>query len=126
MSNQIIPYKEAKTLKKLGFNYSTHERYYEGELEIDYGNWNSWGIEHITSAPTYEQVFEWFSSIENTKWPIETWIQPYLSKEPRKYEAMYWRRGETKSIGKYSTRQEAKLKSLRKLIKITNDLINQE
>ena len=133
MSNQTIPYREAKALKKIGYTninrYSNVASLYDKKGKhvyyTNYGVMYSGLSDGYISAPTYDQVFKWFRDIKNTKWPIETWIQPFLSKEPRKYEAMYWRRGETNSIGKYPTHEEAQLKSLRKLIKITNDLLKQ-
>jgi len=59
-------------------------------------------------------AFRWFR--ENCDWPIETWIQPYLSINPRTYEGLYWRRGETESVGIYDTYEEAELACLIKLI----------
>lgn len=71
------------------------------------------------TAPMYQQTFRWFR--EHTDWPIDSWIEPYLSEQPRQYEGFYWRRGKILSVGVFSTYDEAELNLLRKLIEIVKN-----
>jgi hypothetical protein len=134
----FIPYEQALALKEFGFDEPCFGYYVDGELRgINLGMEELGGIEPyyqrfgfhtlsnhdidnpnkiVVTAPTFSQAFGWFR--ENCDWPIETWIQPYLSINPRTYEGLYWRRGETESVGIYKTYEEAELACLKKLIEI--------
>ena len=119
----FVTYEQALELKELGFDEPCFGYYGDNQELIwksDYTPWvNSERMlidDKFCSAPTFSQAFRWFR--ENCDWPIETWIQPYLSTNPRAYEGLYWRRGETESVGIYDTYEEAELACLIKLIEI--------
>jgi hypothetical protein len=119
----FIPYEQALELKELRFDEPCLGYYGENQKLIWKSGYAPWVNSernlvdnHFASAPLYQQAFRWFR--ENCDWPIETWIQPYLSINPRTYEGLYWRRGETESVGIYDTYEEAELACLIKLIEI--------
>ena len=119
----FVTYEQALELKELGFDEPCFGYYGDNQELIwksDYTPWvNSERMlidDKFCSAPTFSQAVRWFR--ENCDWPIETWIQPYLSTNPRAYEGLYWRRGETESVGIYDTYEEAELACLIKLIEI--------
>ena len=128
MTQEFIPAQQALELKELGFDEPCFG-YYEPNGNFGYveshiikdmpflAKNSEW--QDLCSAPTFSQAFRWFR--ENCGWPIETWIQPYLSTNSRTYEGLYWRRGETKSIGIYDTYEEAELECLTKLIEIVKE-----
>ncbi len=122
MEKEFGPYTESLELKSLGFDEPCI-----GWATMQYPDVISCGNKfkkyHETELPTrpfgvplYQQAFRWFR--EHQEWPIDSWIQPYLSEQPRQYEGVYWRRGETVSIGVFSTHEEAELACLRKLIEL--------
>ena len=130
LEKEFVPYTESLEMKHLGFDepcfgyYNTmgFNRYFDNiknsdnliESENIKGNW--------CTAPTYSQTFCWFREFRDYEdWCIESWIQPYLSNEPRQHEAFYWRRGEKVSVGVFSTYDEAQLNLLRKLIEIVKN-----
>jgi len=118
MTQEFIPYQQALELKELGFDEPCFGWYSNMDGNVfRQGYCETYlGIENCAKAPLYQQAFRWFR--ENCDWPIETWIQPYLSINPRTYEGLYWRRGETESVGIYDTYEEAELACLIKLIEI--------
>jgi len=124
LEKEFTLYEEALALKELGFDEPCMKEFHIQEL-LD----NSTGCEmtntdlvelygeqDVIAAPTYSQAFRFFR--EKGAWPIETWVQPYLSANPRAYEGLYWRRGVTESLGIFNTHEEAELACLRKLIEI--------
>ena len=119
MNNEFIPYEQALALKELGFDEPCIGYYYNGKLCFNSPGVNLTGPSGEQPLPLYQQAFRWFR--ENCDWPIETWIQPYLSTNPRTYEGLYWRRGETESVGIYDTYEEAELECLVKLIEIVKN-----
>ena len=126
MNKEIAPYPESLELKELGFdepcfgywsNLGTQEPFlFTCELGTEKESCYIRRKNYLCKGPTYSKTFRWFREYED--WPIESWIQPYLSDEPRQYEAFYWRRGEKVSVGVFSTYDEAQLGLLRKLIEI--------
>jgi hypothetical protein len=114
----FIPHEQSLELKKIGFDEPCFGWYSNMDGNVfRQGYCETYlGIENCAKAPLYQQAFKWFR--ENCDWPIETWIQPYLSINPRTYEGLYWRRGETESVGIYDTYEEAELACLIKLIEI--------
>ena len=116
-------YGQALALKELGFDeqcITTYDLF--GEVSFGFMDWNNSINNEMTpwfvSSPLYQQAFRWFSK----KHRIEGWIQPFLSLEPRKFQARYWDGGKTPcegiSIGVYDTYKEAELECLKKLIEI--------
>jgi hypothetical protein len=99
-----------KELNKLGYEHYTKNTI--GELD---------DLPLNSEERIMEQalVFRWFRKYPD--WPIESWIQPYLSEQPRQYEGFYWRRGEKVSVGVFSTYDEAQLNLLHKLIEIVKN-----
>ena len=77
---KLVNYEQALLLKKLGFNESCYERFYNGEAEIDYGNWNSYDNEKIVSRPTYSQVYDWFRTNYNIFSNIDIGTHDYTVK----------------------------------------------
>ena len=127
MNEQFVTYEQAKELKEIGFDEKCLA-YYDTEgliIERSFSNYDNLNSkffpEHLTnnpkiSAPLKQQVFEWTREIKTLKWPIGTWIAPYLSKEPRKFEAFIWRRGIDESLGVYPTHREAEQVLIDKII----------
>lgn len=118
MTKEFVPYAGALALKQLGFDEDCF-RYYNDDFKLStlglfytYDN----PSDFVCLAPTYSQAFDFFRKYPD--WPIDSWIQPYLSEQPRQYEGFYWRRGEKVSVGVFSTFDEAQLNLLRKLIEI--------
>ena len=102
---EFVPYPEALELKQLGFDIPSVSGF-------SYPDSDSL----LTQAILYQQAFSWFR--EHPEWPIDSWIQPHLSQNPKQYEGFYWRRGEKVSVGIFSTYDAAELNLLRKLIEI--------
>ena len=119
MEKQFIPYEFALKLKEFGFDELCLKRFYinkklmklenASELCLHTSFFVNDNTQECISSPTWEQVFDWFSDLDIDKnvWPIESWIQPYLSDQPRQYEAFYNQRGYTVSVGRFNTKQEA-------------------
>lgn len=117
MNKEFVPYAESLELKEVGFNepcfglYHNDKTFYPTQCkshEQFHGQ--------ICSAPTFSQAFRWFR--EHPEWPIESWIRPFISQQPRSYSAMIWTRGQIIQVGVFSTYDEAQLNLLRKLIEI--------
>jgi hypothetical protein len=111
MEKEFVPYPEALELKQLEFDEEGLGTYSESGQVLPLKAYTS-----ESKAILFSQAFRWFR--QRPEWPIDSWIQPYLSEQPKQYEGFYWRRGETVSIGVFSTHEEAKLACLRKLIKL--------
>jgi hypothetical protein len=122
MNKEFVPYTEALELKELGFNEPCFGRFdgrgkNKGKIWYEMPNTGQDSIPvGDVLAPTYSQAFEFFR--EHQEWPIDSWVQPYLSEKPKQYEGLYWTRGEKKSVGIFSTHDKAQLNLLRKLIEI--------
>jgi hypothetical protein len=118
----FIPYCEALELKQLGFDepcFGYHlDNKFQFFADVRSCNTNS-EFKFYPTAPTFSQCFRWFR--EQQEWPIDSWIEPYLSEQPKQYEGFYWRRGEKVSVGVFSTHDEAELNLLRKLIEIVKN-----
>lgn len=130
MEKEFGPYTESLELKSLEFDEPCLGAWAEcgfmrpsdvslGQDDITVEDIENTQDDGMCLAPLYQQAFRWFR--EHPEWPIDSWIQPYLSQKPKQYEGFYWRRGETVSIGIFSTHEEAELACLRKLI----DLVKQ-
>ena len=111
----FVTYEKALELKELGFDEPCFKVYDTMGYVQDEQTMLNMRLDYC-SAPTFSQAFRFFR--EKCDWQIETWIQPYLSINPRTYEGLYWRRGETESVGIYDTYEEAELACLIKLIEI--------
>ncbi len=114
--DDFIEFSEAKELQSIGYNDYCFA-YYDKFGWIHYSKCH--GMTKNFLAPTYAQAFRWFRDNKNIEWPIETWVQPFLSEEPRKYEAFYWQRGVTESIGIFETHNAAEIACLKKAIELT-------
>ena len=112
MTHEFVPYTESLELKELGFDEPCF-----GWFASDKSLVKDITIKtDFTLAPTYSQAFRWFR--EQQEWPIESWIRPFISQQPRSYSAMIWTRGQIIQAGVFSTHDEAQLNLLRKLIEI--------
>ena len=117
LEKEFVPYPEALELKQLDFdepclafwNFFTNEFNYNSQP-------STFTSADVVQLPTFSQAFRWFR--KHPDWPIDSWIQPHLSEQPKQYEGVYWRRGEKVSVGVFSTYDEAQLNLLRKLIEI--------
>lgn len=122
MYKEFVQYPEALELKHLGFNESCIG-YLEPDGRLVYSNIKNtnffWAELPIISAPTYSQAFKFFREYQD--WALDSWIQPHLSEQPKQYQAFYWTRGETVSVGFFSTHSQAELGLLRKLIEIAKN-----
>jgi hypothetical protein len=127
MEKEFVPYTESLELKQLGFDepclgaWAEHGFMTPNDVstlqdDVTIEDIKNTQDENMCLSPLYQQAFRWFREYQD--WPIESWIQPYLSDKPRQHEAFYWRRGETISIGIFSTYEEAELACLRKLINL--------
>lgn len=129
LEKEFVPYAEALELKPLGFDERCFG-YYDNTGKLFFNtngqpvgkDWVWEGNQIVPTdmvlVPTFSQAFDFFRKYPD--WPIESWIQPYLSQNPKQYEGFYWRRGEKASVGVFSTYDEAQLNLLRKLIEIVN------
>lgn len=116
MNKEFVPYAEALELKQLGFDEPSFGWWFTDEEMLIIEKSKKSTSENIIQAPTFSQAFDFFRKYPD--WPIESWIQPYLSQNPRQYKGFYWRRGEKVSVGVFSIYDEAQLNLLRKLIEI--------
>lgn len=118
MNTEFAPYTEALELKQLGFDEPCFAYFGEingGEIELFFKRNFDTEARYVL-APLYQQAFRWFR--EHQEWPIESWIRPFISQQPRSYSAMIWTRGQIIHAGVFSTHNEAQLGLLRKLIEI--------
>ena len=67
MEKEFIPYEQALELKHLGFEYISTIFAYDqsGELYTRDGIPHDFNIRGLLSAPTFSQVFKWFSNVYN-------------------------------------------------------------
>jgi hypothetical protein len=118
LAENSVPYAEALELQALGIN---------NEQVTCFGNFINeklcLGFFHSTHCTpdtvlgvTYGQAFDFFRE----KFRIEGWVQPYLSPDPRQFEAKFWYGGRTPSegtsVGKYNTFMEAELECVKAII----------
>jgi hypothetical protein len=119
MEKEFIPYEQALELKELEFNEECFGIYYNPTQELFIGKTvNPFTKEIRTFAPTYSQAFRWFD--ENTDFQgcvIDSinechfdWEIINLDTEERIECEEY-----------YSTRQEAELACLKKLIELVKN-----
>lgn len=112
LEKEFVLYPEALELKELGFDKPCFG-WFASDKSL---------VKEITTktdfilAPTFSQAFRWFR--EHQEWPIESWIRPFISQQPKSYSAMIWTRGQIIHAGVFSTYDEAQLGLLRKLIEI--------
>ena len=118
MEKELIPYKQALELKELGFDISCYERYYNGELQVDYGQWNGHSIEHIVSAPLYQQAFRWFRENYNLYNQIHKgYGWEGIIRDSNNGDILW-------NDGTYNSPEETELECLKKLIEIAKDKQN--
>ncbi len=123
LAENSVPYAEALELQTLGIN---------NEQVTCFGNFINeklcLGFFHSTHCTpdtilglTYGQAFDFFRK----KYRIEGWVQPYLSPQPRRYEARFWYGGRTPtegtSVGIYDTHHEAELECVRAIIQFIKE-----
>ena len=139
MNKEFIPFKEAKRLKKLGFNEPCFG-YYENQsklLIINYtnpvhipeehksrpamfrvDNRNSVLSQWMITAPLYQQAFEWFRD----KYRLEQMIT--FNHVTQEYAVMIMYRSSTKAYGWISpirNYEDARLECLKEMIKIVKN-----
>lgn len=119
MEEEFVPYELALALKGMGFDRKCFRHQNNISDIIEEKGWLDWNqTEQFVSIPLWQQAFNWFASYNLFEWPIESWVQPYLSDQPRRFEAMYWKRGSTTSIGVYNDHKTANYYRLLKLIEL--------
>ena len=125
MDKNFVPFVESLELRQLGFDEPCFGRYdakgdHKGKIWYEHPNRGQDTIPvGDVLAPTFSQAFCFFR--EHQDWAIDSWIQPYLSEQPKQYEAFYWTRGEKVSVGLFSSHGEAELACIRKLIEIVKN-----
>lgn len=128
IAENSLPYAESLELKAFGVNeeqISCYGNFIHEKLCLGFFHSTHCTPDTIL-ALSYGQAFDFFRK----KYRIEGWVQPYLSPQPRRYEAKFWYGGRTAStgdsIGIYDTHLEAELECLRHMIKFIkeHDLIN--
>jgi hypothetical protein len=147
MEKEFIPFKEAKDLKKLGFNMQTFGVFENNKLgkvkvilHISYtdnpiipeehkdrsdmfkvDNRNSTNPQWLISAPTYQQAFKWF----RVEYGLIGDPIPLATSYPGPCDSFGWGICSSKNTddwenedGSFSTYEEAELDCIRKLIEI--------
>ena len=123
IDENYLPYPEALELQKLGVNneqVTCHGNFVNEKLALGFFHSTHCTPDTIL-ALSYGQAFDFIRS----KFYVEGWVQPYLSPQPRRYEAKFWYGGRTAStgdsIGIYDTHLEAELECLRHIIKFIKE-----
>lgn len=122
MNKEFVPYSEAFELKLLGFDEPCFALWFTENKQLIQQIFNDtrpYNKSLFIQAPTFSQCFRWFR--EQQEWPIESWIRPYISQQPRSYGVFIWTRGQIIQAGVFSTYDEAELNLLRKLIEIVKN-----
>lgn len=94
ITENYVSFEISKLLKEKGFDVHC-DSYYEEDKSLHQfvGNYNSQDqkpyLPHY-SRPTQALAIKWIR--ENTSF-LDIWIEPYLSKEPKKYTPCIWFRG---------------------------------
>lgn len=124
----IIPYKQAKQLNKIGFNIyltlgNVTSLYNKDGVHTPYTNYGVMysGLSgNYISAPTYEQVFKWF----RTKHKLSAWSYQYKKNECG--YVIYSIKGVLlkTQAGNIKTVEEAEEECLIQLIKLHFNLVN--
>ena len=143
LQKEFAPPQESRELKKLGFDkpclglyreddsflyadvFSFREAYSPSELkegvdEVTY-YLNSEILEELTSAPTFSQAFRWFD--ENTE--LKGFVAPGVKEEHFDWLIRIDWEEEIECEEAYSSRPEAELACLRKLIEIAKSKNNE-
>ena len=117
MHKEFVPYAEALELRDVGFDEPCICGYSKSTEQLEtYSRFLVTKDSFTVDAPTYSQAFEFFR--EHQEWPIDSWIRPFVSQQPRSYTGIIWTRGQIIHAGVFSTYDEAQLNLLRKLIEI--------
>lgn len=78
MENQFVPHEYAVKLKTIGFKERVHTYYEDGKLKL-YNDILGWDFNSsfttCYSAPTWQQVFDWF----RTYYKVDNWLIPYAA-----------------------------------------------
>jgi hypothetical protein len=128
MNKEFIPYKEAKILKKLGFDEPCFSVYYDTKEFKSYtGEWldynSKFNNKGIISAPLFQQAFKWFRDKHNLRSLIDTYAQDkendfvsfYTIKSGNGYDK------EPFFSGTFDTYEIAELACLKKLIEMSKE-----
>ena len=125
ITEQFVPYKQAKELKELGFKEHCLGYYEDSKIVIS-------SVEYIESednffilAPLYCQAFEWFRE----KYEYDVYVFPSVPEmmnkiaKIKKYSANVYHRNRNPRLWSeyYDTFQEAQLACLDKLIKLVKE-----
>lgn len=131
-----VTYKQAKELKAIGFNEYCESSYISGELCHGIGWKASWKFdaEHGFTkdskpkeqipAPMYVEVEEWLRNLKGEHpldWPIIPYYKPYVSDQPRQWQAFIWRRGEETEIGIFDSHEQAQSELTDKIISLLKE-----
>jgi hypothetical protein len=111
MEKEFVPYELAVKLKTLGFDEPCLGRYYNEEFEFDPSAWNSLDVEHITSAPLFQQAFRWFRE--------KGYLISFSSHDTSIHDFyIKWQPSKSILSDTYDTCEEAETACLQKLIEI--------
>lgn len=119
VDKEFVPYEEALALKELGFNEPCFAVFPDGtkmvKINDEPRNWNDNVINgETTSAPTFSQAFRWFD--ENTE--LMGFVVPSIKEGHFDWLIRIDWEEEIECDEAYSSRMEAELACLKKLIEI--------
>jgi hypothetical protein len=145
LEKHFVPFDESYLLKRIGFDnpcFGYYDAYNGGSHLILKRNKLPWFIKVLnvitgkaeenlfTSqgsieyefdgfclAPTFDQAFEFFRNIDG--WPVELWVEPFISNSARQYQACGWQRGQYFKFGVFPTHREAEIDCIRKAVLYT-------
>lgn len=117
MEKEFVPYEQALELKELGFDEPCFKWYTSMGRLINAGNSNQISIEgtNACSAPTFSQAFRWFD--DNTE--CSGYIVPSIKEGHFDWLIIIDEGEQFECEEAYSSRSEAELACLKKLIEIT-------
>ena len=126
MEKEFIPYEQSLALKELGFDESCFKYYVDNKLihnGLGISNKDCDWVGNQCSAPLYQQAFRWFrenhdyfsSPMQLTK-PSGIEYDWLITKEIDESRIF------VKTVGYFTTYEEAELECVKKLIKIVNEI----
>ena len=134
MSEEFIPYEEARLLKGLGFNEPCLRYYWEGATELMGNNTSpktNWELTDLSnsdlkelqgtifmSAPLYQQAFRWFREKYNLLGIVNIDLSDNLKDEVYVYSIEDHLGSIVDRSEEFKTYEEAELACLKKLIEI--------
>lgn len=120
ITEQFVPYKQAKELKELGFKEHCLGYYEDSELQISQVEYIELDDNFYVLAPLYQQTFDWFRE----KYQLFSSIKPSFCNNSSSIIFLYYYINNNEDftcIVEYKTYQEAQLACLDKLISLVKE-----